>query len=327
MVRTCWVACAVVLALLATRAGAEEAEQPAPTHAGTARSNTQCEPIPERFIGDWAYVPVLAVPGPLITSFAGSSTGYRDVDADILGPLQLQADLPYTGAFEELDLQLALFHRLALRGFFSGEAVVPGRSRSALNLAVTGIWSVGGGLDFLLAKNDRLAFSLFADYAFARTLSVQPLQAVVRSVEARAISTAGLFQKIDQHDVAAGPSIAIAISDWLGAVVEGSFENDNRNDRQAAQFIGVRGALSANFVSRRVPVGITGYWASRIPLGSSNPVNHDRSFGGGVFYTGRPWLDAGVELDWLQLERDAIGNVIIVKQNTFQIVPRLRAYF
>ena len=313
-------------ALLPTRAAAQE-------QAREARA--AAEGVQSRFIGDWAYVPVTVVQGPYATSYASSTTGLGgytlDIDFDLPPPLDARTrNLDYVALLQRFDGQLAFFDRLALRISLQGEGVIPDTSNSALSVAINGNWAAGGGLLFQLLSSDLFRLAITADYNFQQRTIVSPLGAIEQAREN--LERGLLFTNQDVHRGMAGASFAIAFTPWLGAVAEAGWEGQwpeatglFRGREDTINFVDLAGAVSANAWSQRIPLGATLFWRERIPVGSDNPYDFSRQYGGGLFYTGRPYLDVGVEI-FLQDEEQEAGNFLREASRVYA-APRIRGYF
>jgi len=313
-------------ALLPARAAAQE-------QAREARAAAQA--VASRFIGAWAYVPVTVVQGPYATTYASSTTGIGgytlDIDFDLPPPIDARTrDLDYVALLQRFDGQFALFDRLALRVTLQGEGVIPDTGSSALSVAINGNWAAGGGLLLQLHSDDVLRLALTADYGFQQRTIVSPLGAMEQVTEGRRRGL--LFTNQDVHRGAAAASIAVAFTPWIGGVAEAGWEGQwpeatglFRGREDAIHFVDLAAAVSANAWSERLPVGATLFWRERIPVGGDNPYDSSRQFGGGLFYTGRPWLDVGAELFWQEDEQEA-GN-FVREASRFFVAPRIRGYF
>lgn len=325
MRRMLGIACALWLMSVAVPAAGKEPPEEAAAAAEGVRS---------RFLGDWAYVPVGEISGPFITTYASSVSGLggNEIDIDIepppIIPIRTRG-LTYLALILRFDAQIALFDRIALRVSGQGEGQLPDTGSSAVALVINGTWGLGGGVTGQLFRNEQMMLSLFADYAFLERSQVSPGSAL-REIREQLTFT-GLFGQQDVHNLQAGPSFAVALNPWLGVVAETVWETEwrtaDRFDRAGTNnFIDLRGAASANFwSSRRFPVGVSVFWRQRIPLGGDNQFEFTRRYGGGVFYTGRPYLDVGVELFQEISEREP-GNFLL-RTDRYYVAPRFRGYF
>lgn len=318
----------VVVAAVVMSTRAEAQEQAREARAGA-------EAVQSRFIGEWAYVPVTVVQGPYATSYASSTSGIGgytlDIEFGLPPPIDARTrNLDYLALLQRFDGQIAFLDRLALRLSLQGEGVIPDTTDSALSIAINGSWALGGGLLFQLYSSDLIRFAITGDYSFQQRTIVSPIGAIEQGLQE--VERGLLFTNQDIHRGSAGASFAIAFTPWLGGVAEAGWEGQwpeatglFRGSENVDNFIDVAGAVSANAWSQRIPVGTTLFWRQRIPVGSSNSFDFSRQFGGGLFYTGRPWLDVGAELFWQEEEQEA--GSFVRRASRYYVAPRIRGYF
>lgn len=238
---------------------------------------------------------------------------------------RLEDDLPFTGVLQRVDGQFALWDRLALRADLLGQAFFPDGPQSALNVAVDASWGGGVGLLGQVIRSNRFILALTADYHWRRDSVASPLTAIRASIDAREIRSGDLFTELDTNTWSGGASLAFGFTDWLGLVAEGRFLDEDREQLdQDRQYIDAAAALGVNF-GPDIPVGATGFWLARIPLGDENPLEHDWRFGGGAFYTGKPNIDIGLEVFWRLIEQEPGSDIRSFDRIFFG--PKLRAYF
>ena len=299
-----------------------------------AEARAAAEGVEPRFVGDWAYVPVTVVQGPYVTSFASSTTavGAATLDLEFDFPHTTGArtrNLDYTALLQRFEGQLGLLRRFAIRANLQGEAVVPNDGGAALSVALNGEWSAGGGVVAQLLHTDRARFALTGDYRFRSRRVVSPAGAIEQTADERRLGRLLTEQEI--HSASAAGSFALRLADWLGVVAEAGWQSDwqqavgvFRGQKEHLHFLNLAGAVGANFWQRQVPLGVTAFWRERVPLGDS-PFDSSRQFGGGVFYTGRPYLDLGVEI-FDQRDVQRAGNFVRDAERLY-VAPRIRGYF
>ncbi|WP_373044444.1 hypothetical protein [Vulgatibacter sp.] len=293
------------------------------------------ELVESRFLDGWAYVPVTVVQGPYVTSYASSTTGLGtytlDIDFELPPPIGVRTqDLDYIALLQLFEAQIALLDWFALRVNAAGEGVIPDNGQSALSIAVNGTFGGGGGLVAQLLESDRLLLAIKGDYRYLRRSVVSPAGAIEATVDEFRVGR--LLTTQDVHIALAGGSFAFAFTDWLGLVAEAGWLGEwpeavgiFRGQEESNHFIDLAGALSANFWRQRIPIGLTAFWRELIPVGGDNPFDHSRQAGGGVFYTGRPYLDVGIEL-FVEDDRRSAGN-LIRDAGRIYLAPRIRGYF
>lgn len=322
----------ILLALLAALPAVASAQEQ------VEEARRGAEGVGSRFIGGWGYIPVTVVQGPFVTTYASSTTGIGtytlDVDLDLPAVTSRFAGdgdgLDYLGFLQRFDFQLAFLRMLGLRLTAMGEGVIPDSTPSAFNMPVSGTWGAGGGLVARLASTDRLMFSVTADYRYLQRHLISPALWVQRVLEEGRLE--GLLSRQDLHRVLAGGSLALAFNRWIGIVAEAGWEGEwlqaggqLSEPDGAIHFIDLSGAVSANFWEGTIPLGGTAFWRERLPVGEDNPLGHSRQVGGGVFYTGRPYLDFGLEL-FIQNDTRESGFVVRRDSRAY-LAPRIRGYF
>ena len=218
---------------------------------------------------------------------------------------------------------------LGIRGHIEGEAIVPNDLSSAFGIPVSGTTGGGGGLVFALLSGERLKLSLTADYAALQQSLVSPALSLSQSVQTFDLSKLRSTQT--NQDLIAGGSLALAFTDWLGFVGEAGWEGRWMKSNGALadpgtnpRLPGPTAALSMNTWRQTVPVGFTLFFRDQLPLGDTPYINV-RQFGGGLFDTGRPYIDLGLEVFTLQDQRK-VGQVLRSVGRTY-LAPRLQVYF
>lgn len=295
--------------------------------AGLASTSAfaQTEPaseVPQRVLDGWTFVPVLAIDGPFVTSHVGSATGMRDVGLTVEGVgRQRERDLGFVGLSQAFEAQAGLWDRLALRASLRGDAILPTSGRSALNVALLGGWTAGLGATLMIVRNGPVQLSLVGEYLYSRDAFVSPRLALRGVV----FDEGALFTETTRHDVDAGGSLGVALATWIGLVLEARGENEAVAGFDDTQALRLGGAVGFDFAGAGVPIAATLFWVSRVPLGGDNPVAFDRTFGIGLFYAARSYLDVGVEVLRQEIGREP-GSIVRQNEATWA-VPRLRAYF
>lgn len=318
------VALALLAAALPFRAAAQEQAEEAKKAATGVES---------RMIDDWAYLPVTVVQGPYVTSFASSTTGLGnynvDLDLNLPAGFARTKDVNYYSLLQRFDLQFAILRFLALRLNFQGEALLPDSPSSAFTLVLNGNWGGGGGLVGQIISTDRLKLSIVADYAHLQRSLFSPASALQGIAETGTLGEFFVKQNIDR--VTAGGSLGFAFNKWSGFVAEAGWRGEwaqqaaiLRTEGASLHFLDLALALNVNTWQHRVPLGATAFWRERIPI-FDNTYTQSRQYGVGLFYSGRPYLDVGIEL-FDEYTRQEAGNAVR-RLDRMYVAPRIRGYF
>lgn len=298
-----------------------------PAHAEPDESNTHLAVLPERELAGHYFLPPLAMRMPFITTHVGSSTGVGmgDFEDIPIGGGETM-DLSFFNLVQFFDLQLGLFDRVAIRGELRGDAVAPSDEETALNIALLGDWSGGAGVTVKALETERFQLSGSFDYAYAQDVTVTP-GVFLADILDKAVNQGVwdpdadlLFMESKQSTYSFGAEAAFAPHELVGLLGEVAWDAETQEERNDA-FLRVGAALSLNFDPVGVPVGLLGYWVERFPMDSENSTDVDRLFGAGLFYTGRHYLDVGVELQSQRFDTEDFDS------SSIGAAGRIRAYF
>lgn len=297
-------------------------------------SNSSDIVLPERELNGHYFLAPLSMNLPFITSHVSSSTAVLSTDFPELSD-QTGLDLKFFSLAQVFDLQIGLLDRVALRGSLQGSATAPTDPDAALIVAIDGGYSGGLGTTVQAIKTRYFAVSGSVDWTHSENVQVSPLQYVedIANKIAEDFQDDGeldgdwepdsdlLFSDLTSDDLSFSAQAAASPHELVGFFAEvgwdAEFDSDDRNDA----FLRLGGGASLNFESVGVPVGLLGYYVQRFPMDGENATGLDQTFAGGIYYTGRRYLDLGLEMQRQLEEQDD------VEIESLGVAARVRAYF
>jgi hypothetical protein len=281
--------------------------------------------LPERELNGHYFLTIPGVVSPFVTSHIGSFTTAGVADAnDVRIPLppdigggELNMDMPFLGLSQSFELQIAALDRLAFRVGADGTALLPRDEDSALLIAAMGGWSAGAGVTAKAFENRWLQVAGSFDYAYGYDLQAVPL-AMFLDEE---IDPANMFLDTTTNRLLFGAQGAVAPHELVGLVLDLGWESITDSDDTNDAFFRLGVGASLNFESLGVPVGLVGSYVQRFAMDDENATELDRSLAGGIYYTGRRYLDVGVVVTSGLQELDGIEQTLLTGTTV------LRAYF
>lgn len=256
-----------------------------------------------RALNGHVFQPSRLVLGPFSTTSFGTSTlfGVGKADAptyNLLGNVTGTRKYSLAAYGQSLELDLGLTPDIAVRAQASG-LIFSGTS--GVSLLVAGATAQTGFLLGLVAGRDlgtrtRLAFVI--DATLAPDLSVTVASAVLRAIQDRSFSDAGLFTKVNRLRVGPGASFAWAPSAAIGFVAEARYvftRRVSKDDSQTTNHGALLGATAELDLDPLVhwPIGFQGVYSWQF-----GDIAHVSQAGGSIFYTRRVRLALGLEVVW-----------------------------
>lgn len=297
-------------------------------------SNSSDVVLPERELHGHYFLAPLSLNLPFVTSHVSSSTAVLSTDfPDIPDGSGGTFDLRFFTLAQVFDVQIGLFDRLALRAFIQGAATAPDEADAALLVALDGGYSGGAGATVQALKSEFFALAGSLDWTHGQNITVTPGPYVADLVD-KLIADAEdgtldgfepdpdlLFTELSSDELSFSAQAAASPHEFVGFFAEAGwdmeFDSDDRNDA----FLRLGGGVSLNFESAGVPVGLLGYYVQRFAVDDENSTGLDQLFAGGLYYTGRRYLDLGLEVQRVRAEFDD------VEQASLGVAARIRAYF
>jgi hypothetical protein len=252
-----------------------------------------------RRLGDHVFVESESLDGPFVTTSIASLTGVGIASAD------LSADLDQDGFDDGLDLSLGLFQQgfqlsvapvewLALQATMSGQILAGSNVDTALLLGVRGGYSYTLGAKVRVWRADSLQVGASLAVDVDNGIQFSPLRAITESINAGRITRNSLLSKSASTDLKPGVQVAYAFGPTLGIWTSASYERtvDHSGSADEDSSFEVGAGLSINLNDAHdIPLGFD----LTAVTGSSGETT-SRSGGVGVYYTGRPELQTGVEV-------------------------------
>ena len=230
------------------------------------------------------------------------------VTPPIFGPPQ--KEYGYTGLGVLVAMNARILEYLSARAILTTVAYLGSGDGSALVIGtsarITGAVGVKGSLP--VGENFRFAASLDATYGPVLGVLVgQGIQDVIAACRDPAtgctLDPAQFLQKSNTLTWIGGLSGAWAPLPYLGFIANAQFIAPTRTESGAASVSqnGYTLALMADFDARPLiawlPLGMNLTYANTSPIGG-NGVSTTQDYGVGLYYTGRPHLALGLEIDW-----------------------------
>ena len=275
-------------------------------------------PAPVKFgneMGGHFFIPSHLIEDPFSYTAFGMSFGLGSGKA--LGPeLQLQPPeilqeskwYGYTGLGVGLSMNVRFLEYLSARAVVQTSAYLGTGSGAVLVVGsaarVTGDLGVKGSLP--VGEHFRFAATLDVSYGPVYTILIA--QGVVDAIEAcradPATCTIDLGTFLEQQDTVtwiAGLSGAWAPLPYLGVIGNLQFIAPTKTGKASISQNGLTLAATVDFDAKPLlawlPVGMNLTYSITSPIGG-NGVTTTQDWGVGVYYTGRPDLSLGLELDW-----------------------------
>jgi hypothetical protein len=280
---------ALVVAFGASPAGAEEAG---------------------RTLGGHTFMPSAQVRDPFITSYLLSGTGMSifqlpmlTIDWEGPEPVIVEGDVLYL--VQGFRYQRAVNEWLAVRGAFSatGRGGIDEKSVFAQGV----MWSFAGGLGATARVwgAERAALAVSADVVLGNTYTINILDYVEDVIEGGWNEESSLLSESNTSLGWLGLVGAWAPRRWLGvtASVDWGWAEGSGDRSWDGRRLGGGGTVGIDFKELdAVPVGVRLAFSSKpIGQGGTGPADDIRSYGVGVFYTGRPDLSIGADAIFLRL--------------------------
>jgi len=282
-----------------------------------------------RYLGGHLFISSLLVPDPFVsTTFTSKTGGGSAVNLNV--PIyNLKGDKIAETSAEIGFLQLgfgyqqAINHRVAVRADLGGAARTGTSAASILSEGISTIYGYGVGTTVNVMRRDAWLLSATADLRGNTLYGISPLdfvRSVVRSVAsgdtAGAVSDAGdsLLAKGVNLRLLGGVRGAYAPSPWIGFT---GFLEAGIGDRfKGSDNIGVTNfGMTASFDLDplvRYPFGVLGSFRNESLSEKGDDVGDARTFGLGLFYTGRRYFSIGLEGNWSQISQPQTDKKIDV---------------
>lgn len=275
-----------------------------------------------RTLGGHTFMPSIQVRDPFITSYLLSGTGVSIFQLPMLTiewegpePVVVEGDVLYL--VQGFRYQRALNDWLAVRGAFSatGRGGIDGKSAFVQGV----MWSFAGelGATARVWSTERAALAVSTDVALGNAYTINVLDFVEDILESGWDEEISLVSESNTSQGRLGLVGAWAAKRWLGvtASVDWGWTEGSGDRIWNSRRLGGSGTVGIDFKELdAVPVGVRFAFSSQpIDQGGTGPDDDIRSYGVGVFYTGRPELSIGVDAISLRLpliDSDAETNAL-----------------
>ncbi len=252
-----------------------------------------------RCLGSHCFQMPTLFPNAFITTQFGFTQGVqslRSEDLDVLGDGTTSMDLSMMGIREELDYMMAFSRGFGVFVKGTGTVLTGTNSDSALIFGGQGSFSGGGGAALALLRTEGTLVTLRAAVSKGRNLQVMPFVALLSVANGASISdSAGsMFTKSDAVGFqpalmlaqSLGKALGLQAGTWLEyTMVDGADATKELSGAAALEFD--LGAVS------QMPLALAGEFSYSKTLGVDADM---KSFGGGLYYSGRSDLQLGLFL-------------------------------
>jgi hypothetical protein len=213
----------------------------------------------------------------------------------------------YAGLVQQFDLTVRILENLSLRaGLFAGLRQGAGNGSALVvgtSLRVAGMGGVKGSVT--VAPGVRL--SLSGEIGYGPHLNFLLLQGLRESLATGSLDWTNLFENRNSTTASLTGAAAWAIKPWLGLVVNAAYLHSKNEAVGASSQDGFSGAgsleLDALPLVDWLPIGANVAYRQTGSNGASGLATQ-QYVGGGVYYTGRPHLALGVEVEHQQGKLD-----------------------
>ena len=257
-----------------------------------------------RTLGGHTFMPSAQVRDPFITTYLLSGTGVSIFQLPLLTidwegpePVIVEGDVLYL--VQGFRYQRAVNEWLAVRGAFSatGRGGIDEKSVFAQGV----MWSFAGGFGATARVwgADRAALAVSADVVLGSAYTINILDYVEDIIEDGWDEESSLLSESNTSHGRLGLAGAWAPKRWLGvtASVDWAWADGSGDRSWDERKLGGSGTVGIDFKELdAVPVGVRVAFSSQpIGQGGTGPADDIRSYGVGVFYTGRQDLSIGVD--------------------------------
>ena len=263
-----------------------------------------------RTLGGHTFMPSIQVRDPFITSYLLSGTGFSIFQLPMLTidwggpePVVVEGDVLYL--MQGFRYQRALNDWLAVRGGFSatGRGGIDGRSVFAQGV----MWSFAGGLGATARVwgGERATLAVSADVGLGNAYTINIMDFVEDIIEGGWDEESSLVAESNTSQGRLGLTGAWAAKRWLGVTgsVDWGWAEGVGDGSWGGRKLGGSGTVGVDFKElSAVPVGVRFAFSSQpVDQGGTGPDDDIRSYGVGVFYTGRTDLSIGFDTIFLRL--------------------------
>ena len=206
----------------------------------------------------------------------------------------------YAGLVQQFDLTVWILEILSLRaGLFAGLRQGAGNGSALVvgtSLRVAGL----GGVKGSVAVTPGVRLSLSGEIGYGPHLNFLLLQGIKESLPSNTIDWSNVFQSRNSLTGTLTGAAAWAIRPYLGLIANAQYLHSKNESVDKANQDGFAGAGSLEFdalpLVEWLPVGANVAYGQVGSNGSSG-ISWQEEYGGGVYYTGRPHLALGVEVE------------------------------
>jgi len=253
-----------------------------------------------RRLGDHVFVESESLDAPFVTTSIASLTGVGIASA--AGTVDLDGD----GLDDGLDLKLGVFQQgfqlsvapvewLALQATMSGQVLSGSNVDTALLIGVQAGYNYTLGAKVRVLRTDSLQLGASLAVNVDNGLRFSPLQAITESIDAGRISRNSLLSKSASTELKPGIQIAYGFGPtlgvWASAAYAQTVAHSGAVDEDSSFDLGAGVSVNLND-AHDIPLGFD----LTAVTGASGDTTSRRG-GVGVFYTGRPELQTGVEVE------------------------------
>jgi hypothetical protein len=290
-----------------------------------------------RYLGGHLFIPSAVVPDPFISTSFGSTTGFgqavglkvpiRNLDGEKIG--ELEGDIAFM--LLEFAYQQRIAKNFAVRAGALATARMGTSAEAILSEGISALYGydLGASAKLLQKRNWRLTANVSLRGNTLYTMS--PLAFARAVVEANqsgdstgAVQTAqdSLLDTGTNSRVLGGLRGAYTPAEWIGftGFVEGGLGERFQEGQDETSVINLGGTISFDLNPlTRTPIGLLASFRSESLSERGDDIGHSRSFGLGIFYTGRRFFSIGLDTTWSQVSQLQADTKVDVVQGRFVI--------
>ena len=289
-----------------------------------------------RYLGGHLFIPSAVVPDPFISTTFGSTTGFgqavglkvpiRNLDGEKIG--ELEGDIGFM--LLEFGYQQKIAHNFALRAGALATARMGTSAEAILSEGISALYGYDLGASARLLRKRNWQVSANVSLRGNTLYTMSPLAFARAVVEAyQGGDSTGAVQTAQDSLLGTGTNLrvlgglrgAYTPAEWIGFIgfVEGGMGERFQEGEDQTSVINVGGTISFDLNPlTRTPIGLLATFRSEsLSERGDDTVGHSRSYGFGIFYTGRRFFSIGLDNTWSQISQLQADTKVDVVQGRF----------
>jgi hypothetical protein len=291
-----------------------------------------------RYLGGHLFIPSAVAPDPFISTTFGSTTGFgqavglkvpvRNLDGEKIG--ELEGDIGFM--LLEFAYQQKIARNFALRAGALATARMGTSAEAILSEGISALYGYDLGASAKLWRKRNWQVTANVSLRGNTLYTMSPLGFARAVVEAyQAGDSTGAVQAAQDTLLGTGTNLrvlgglrgAYTPADWIGftGFVEGGLGEPFQDGRDETSVINLGGTIGFDLNPLTdTPIGLLATFRSEsLSERGDDTIGHSRSYGFGIFYTGRRFFSIGLENTWSQISQLQADTKVDVVQGRFVI--------